>query len=306
MKATIILLALCWPVLSFAQNQTLDSVFTTLDRASDQSNSEIDCYKPANSAISGGLLTLTAKADANITCPWRSVSSTCPGVSIGASGNCTFQKSASMIQYSSKTFQYGELQIKAKVAAAPWWPAIWLEGSNCQIPNLTTADNLPLCDWPHVGSMEIDIAEWLAADGRTTVRQNVWTAAGVEDGCAPTISDASTNFHVYQIIRTSTSVQFGVDGSLCLTTFTGSKASTDAMFLMINIAQASATSPSNSSTVIDWVKQCDGNGVTCDNGITGAAAGNMGTGFFDDFTGAASVVRTSSAGRKLGGAHRIN
>ncbi len=190
----------------------LGSAWVALDRPGDSSNAEAQCYRPANSAVAGGFLTQTAKQD-----------SSCSG----------FSYTASMVQWKSFSFTYGTVEFRAKLAGGKGtWAAVWMLGKNCQISNVTSADNIGTCDWPNPGSDEIDITEILNGD-LTQVNQQVHTNTG-SPGCRPSTTDVSQNFHTYKFIWAPTKMTWLIDGKTTCTAT--SSIPSMPMFLMINVA----------------------------------------------------------------------
>ncbi|MBN1412109.1 MAG: family 16 glycosylhydrolase [Spirochaetales bacterium] len=104
-------------------------------------NNESQYYKAENAVVAGGYLTITAKIEAAGDAPYTSA----------------------RIQTSQKkVFQYGRLEIRAKLPATQgMWPAFWLLGENCDSFGLYGGD----VTWPACG--EIDAMEMIGglADG---------------------------------------------------------------------------------------------------------------------------------------------
>jgi hypothetical protein len=202
---------------------TLDSAWMAMNRHGDYSNSELQCYLPANVTISGGFLTITSLVQ-NQTC----------GDSTHSPSSWNY--TSGMIQWNSLNFTYGTVEYRAKFAGGQGtWPAIWLLGYNCQASNVQSADNISPCNWPAAGSNEIDITE-IKNGNFTQPWQNVVNPAGNWITCQPTIADVTQNYHVYDFTWTSTSLTWSVDGvQTCKVTDAGYIPSTP-MFLIINTA----------------------------------------------------------------------
>jgi beta-glucanase (GH16 family) len=191
---------------------TLGPAWQLLDRGGDAGNKEAQCYRPQNAGLAGGLVTLTSKLD-----------STCAG----------FKFTSAMMQWSSQSFTYGTISVRAKLTGGGGaWPAIWLLGANCQATNVKSADNNPPCSWPNPGSDEIDIAEPLNGS-RTNVNQQIHTASG-NPGCSATTTDVSQNFHEYTLVWSKGSAVWKIDGATTCTI--KESVPTTPMFLIINIA----------------------------------------------------------------------
>lgn len=300
----------------------MSAAWTCLDRPGDGSNHEVEIYKPANVTIVGGFLNITEKNTPSVSAAGTYLSLDQPGVgpspagaiTCSGSGNpgtysCSGNYSSGMIQWTTFNQQYGDFQIRAKLGYG--WPALVLYGSNCQTPNISGPDNVSTCNWDVAGSGELDIAEGgTVGSGSTNIGQNVLESGFTNPLCSPNAgNDITTNFHVYEVIVTSSNTKFYIDGTNTCT-MTGNV--TDHWYLAINAAiggdkggtPSSFSYPNN--TVVDWVKVCTS---ACANGITGAAATNGSTGFngngFDDFNGTSSG-RILGGGRHIGGGHAIH
>ena len=149
-----------------------------------------------------------------------------------------------MVQWKSFNFTYGTVEFRAKMAGGQGsWPAIWLLGADCQVSNVSSADNIGACNWPNPGSDEIDIAEFsnYSWDHFSSVSHHLFRSTG-NGSCSQNIpggADASQGFHIYTMKWTAASITFSIDGvaSNC----GGDRAYTSnvpntPMFLMINNA----------------------------------------------------------------------
>lgn len=101
------------------------------------------------------------------------------------------------------SFKYGRVEVKAKLPeGAGTWPAIWMLGSN-----------FPVVGWPHCG--EIDIMEQNGSDKNTVLATSHWfdtsTNANASFGNSTTITNATSEFHVYTMEWTETSVKVYLD-----------------------------------------------------------------------------------------------
>ena len=203
-----------------------------LDRQGDLSNSELQCYKPANQSVSGGFLMLTIKAQA-VVCNSRSYAYT-----------------SSMVQWRSFNFRYGTIEVRAKMAGGTGpWPAIWLLGANCQASNLSSADDSGPCVWPQPGSDEIDIAEILD-NGRSQVNEQIHSGSN-NPGCKPTVSDTSLNYHVYRFEWGPGSAVWKIDGvQTCRVT---SSVPSTPMFLILNVASHGTIAGLPQVMTVDYV-----------------------------------------------------
>ena len=183
-----------------------------MNEAGRGNNGELECYVPAADLIQGGMLELVTSRQ-NVTCE----------------GNRSSYASGEI--ESVLAFTYGTLEYRAQMAGGRGaWPAIWLLGHNCQpVKRPVTSD----CPWPQPGSDEIDATE-VMNQNVTAINQQIHSSLG-NPGCSPTgISDVTKNFHVYQLVWTSNSVTWKVDGNTtCRQT---SAVPQQAMFIIINNA----------------------------------------------------------------------
>lgn len=173
--------------------------WTVMNDHSDQTNNELACYLTQNTVETGGFLTETVKRETH----------SCPG------GTTPVNYTSGAIQ--TKTFNFGRgttIDVRAKFAGGQGpWPAIWLLGANCQQPAwLVNGVDSPGCNWPNVGSEEIDLAEVFADIARDGVQENLINAGGTTHR-STIVSDLSTAFHVYSLVWTASSLVFKVDGT---------------------------------------------------------------------------------------------
>ena len=210
-----------------------------MNRQGDLSNSEIECYQPANVTTTGGALRIVSQVQ-----------------SIVCNGN-TYKYTSGMVQWTNFNFTYGTVEIRAKLAGGKGtWPALWFLGANCQASNIPGADNTGLCNWPQPGSDEIDMTEIMRGN-LTTVNQQVHSG-GNNPGCAPTTSDVSQNWHIYGLDWTASSLVWKIDG-VTTCTLTANIPSTP-MFLIINTAIGGAgggtvvNSTLPQTMLVDYVK----------------------------------------------------
>jgi beta-glucanase (GH16 family) len=208
---------------SFADEFDGDSLdassWIPLNRGPDTSNFETQCYLATNLAVANGMLTISTDADPSGCSPF---------------GN--YSLSSGMTQWRSFNFLYGRLDVRAKASGGQGlWPAIWLLGTNCQENNPFDA-NHPDCNWPNPGAEEIDVAEFLDSD-YTKVNQQIHTSNS-NQGCKPSISDATNNWHVYSLDWQPGRLTWLVD-DVVTCVIIDSVPSTP-MFLIMNTAQGPA------------------------------------------------------------------
>ena len=145
-------------------------------------NGEVQTYTNSaeNAKVLDGSLIITAKAD--------------------GSGGYT---SARLKSQGLRKFKYGRVEVRAKLpASAGTWPAIWMLGSN-----YTTVG------WPTCG--EIDIMEQTGANKDITLGTLHWyNTAGSNNasyGESTAVADASSDFHLYTVEWSDTSIKIYLD-----------------------------------------------------------------------------------------------
>jgi beta-glucanase (GH16 family) len=145
-------------------------------------NNELEYYtnRPANAIISNGTLKIIA---------------------LNEHFNSSNYTSARMLSNHLFSFQYGRIDVRAKLpTAAGTWPAIWMLGNN-----ISTAG------WPACG--EIDIMEQNGSL-KSTIYGTMHYPSEVNqygDGATTTIPDAGTTFHTYTAVWTPISIELSVD-----------------------------------------------------------------------------------------------
>jgi beta-glucanase (GH16 family) len=204
-------------------------VWTALNRPGDASNNETQYYSPSQVSESGGNLAITVAPDMS---------------------HAGYSYASGMVQWSSFNFTYGTVEIRAKLPAGAW-PALWLLGSACQTSNITNPDNVGTCDWPALGSEEIDMTEvW---GSRTSINQQIHSSLLGSPGCTATVSDAAQNWHTYDLVWEPGSLVWHVDG---VTTCTLSEAPSRPSFLLMNVAESPVMPPVSGpqQLLIDYVQ----------------------------------------------------
>jgi len=145
-------------------------------------NNELEYYtsRPDNVIISNGTLKIIAKKE---------------------SYNGSAYTSARMLTQNKFSFQYGKIEIRAKLPAGTGtWPGIWMLGNN-----IATAG------WPACG--EIDIMEQNGSSKNTIYGTMHYPTQKNQygDGGTTTITTASSDFHRYAAIWSAASIQLLVD-----------------------------------------------------------------------------------------------
>jgi hypothetical protein len=152
-------------------------------------NNELQYYRPENTSVSGGFLTITAKQESF------------------SGSNYT---SSRLITKGKKEFQYGTIEIRAKLPKGQGiWPALWMLGGN-----------ISSVGWPKCG--EIDIMEMIGgANNRDkTVYGTLHWDEGGNHACTCdkpgyTLPSGIFNddFHVFKITWDQTDIKWFVDGT---------------------------------------------------------------------------------------------
>jgi beta-glucanase (GH16 family) len=190
----------------------LDSAaWVALNRGGDASNSEQEYYTPSNVTEAGGNLALTINPDTS---------------------HSGYSYASGMVQWKSFNFTYGTLEIRAKLPSGAW-PALWLLGSNCQATNVISADNVAPCNWDTPGSEEIDMTEVFGS--RTSVNQQVHSSVLGNPGCTAAVTDASQNWHTYDLVWGPGSLIWKVDGTTTCS-IKNTAVPSKPMFLLMNTA----------------------------------------------------------------------
>jgi beta-glucanase (GH16 family) len=195
-------------------------------------NNELENYtnRQANAIISNGTLKIIAQKE---------------------SYNGSAYTSARMLSYNLYNFQYGKIEVRAKLPASTGtWPAIWMLGNN-----------LSSVGWPACG--EIDIMEQSGSQKSTIYgTMHYPTEAGqYGDGSTTTIPDASTAFHVYSALWTPSYIRLSIDGTdyYSLSNYAGLPFN-QPFFIILNVAMGGnfggAVDPAftTDSMVVDYVR----------------------------------------------------
>jgi PKD repeat protein len=135
--------------------------------------------------------------------------------------------SARIKTQSKFSFKYGKVEIRAKMPiGGGTWPALWMLG-----------DNITSAGWPACG--EIDIMEHLGNQINKIygTLHHPGHSGGSADSRNVTISNATTEFHIYSLDWRADSIKFYVDNQLFYTfTNTTSLPFNQNFFLIINSA----------------------------------------------------------------------
>ncbi|WP_162303462.1 glycoside hydrolase family 16 protein [Hymenobacter sediminis] len=113
--------------------------------------------------------------------------------------------SARLITKGKKTFQFGRIDVRAKIPKGKGvWPAIWMLGADIDQNN-----------WPKCG--EIDIMELRGSKPKeliSTMHYATSTGAHGYEGDTKVLPvDLSTDFHIYSVVRSENMTRFYLDGN---------------------------------------------------------------------------------------------
>lgn len=195
-------------------------------------NSELQHYtnRLDNASVSNGTLKIIAKAESF------------------SGSNYT---SARLLSKDKFSFKYGKVEARAKLpAGGGTWPAIWMLGSN-----------INTVSWPACG--EIDIMEHKGNDLNRIFGTLHYPgrSGGNADGTTTIISNVSTEFHIYSVEWTATTIKIAVDNTVFYT-YTNNSASpfNQNFFLILNVAMGGTfggvVDPafSNAALEIDYIR----------------------------------------------------
>ena len=171
-------------------------------------NNELEYYtnRQANAVVANGNLTITASKE---------------------SYNGSSYTSARMLTNTLYSFQYGRIDVRAKLPASiGTWPAIWMLGND-----------IATVSWPACG--EIDIMEQ-SGSAKSTIDGTMHYPTEVGqygDGGSTTNNTASTAFHVYSAFWTPQSIQLSVDSVVYYTLpINQSTPFNQPFFIILNVA----------------------------------------------------------------------
>jgi beta-glucanase (GH16 family) len=171
-------------------------------------NAELQYYTNSlgNASVSDGTLKITAKKE-------------------NFSGSS--YTSARLLTKDKFSFKYGKVEARAKLpAGGGTWPAIWMLGNN-----------INSAGWPACG--EIDIMEHKGNDLNRIFGTLHYPgrSGGNADGSTTVISNATTDFHIYTLEWTSSSIKISVDNTIFYTfANNNTTAFNQNFFFIINLA----------------------------------------------------------------------
>jgi beta-glucanase (GH16 family) len=223
------------------------------------------CFTPNNVGVSGGFLVLTAQ--------------------IQTASCSSFDESLESLNYtagyvSMRTFNflYGTIEFRARFGPCAggacgnsgYWPAVWMNDADCEPSDPTGTDN-------NCNEQEIDITEFLSSNFMS-VNQQIHTPnfGNHNDGCTASVSDASLNWHVYDLVWSAGSLVWKIDGATTCT-ITQSYVPNAAMYVKMDQYVGGCCGGSVSNSTFPWLEQIDYVKVTQGSNVV----------FNDDFGAAA-------------------
>ncbi len=171
-------------------------------------NAELEDYtsRPENAIVQGGVLKINA---------------------IKENYNGSAYTSARLVTKDKFSFKYGKVEVRAKLpSGVGTWPAIWMLGSD-----------IGSAGWPASG--EIDIMEHLGRTLNTIYGTLHYPghSGGSADGTTTVIANATTEFHIYSLEWSASSIKIFVDDQLYHTTANSSNLPFNHdFFFIVNVA----------------------------------------------------------------------
>lgn len=210
-------------------------------------NSNQQCFRPSNVSVSGGNLVLTTKLE----------SCTCNSFDLT---DASYSYSSAFVAMRTFNFLYGTVEARIKFgggAASGSWPFFWMEDATCQNSDPSGTDNSCI-------DQEIDIAEFLNSDF-THVNQQIHVNSQTHNdgnGATTSLTDASTNFHIYKLDWTPGQLVWSVDGTIT-TTITQAYIPNAPMYVKMTNAVGSFGGAVNNgtlpwTTLVDYVSVVQG------------------------------------------------
>ncbi len=195
-------------------------------------NNELEYYtsRPENAIVQGGVLKIKVIKE-----PY----------------NGSAYSSARLLSLNKFAMTYGKVEIKAKLpAGVGCWPAIWMLGAD-----------IATTPWPACG--EIDIMEYRGSEPNKIFGTFHYPgrSGGNADGGTKVISDATTQFHIYSLDWSASSIKIYVDNELVHTLAnSGSVPFNHDFFFILNVAMGGnfggAVDPAftNATMEIDYIR----------------------------------------------------
>ena len=193
-------------------------------------NNELEYYRPENSWIANGLLTIEARKELFETNEYTSTK---------------------LISQGKKSFLYGRVDVRAKLPKGKGlWPAIWMLGNS-----------ISSVGWPKCG--EIDIMEMVGGNSgeKTTHGTAHWEDANgqkaISGGSRTQLTGLDEKFHVFSLIWNESEIQWLLDDVVYHTldiTTPGTTAFHSPFYMILNVA-VGGTWPGNPTSATEFPTQ---------------------------------------------------
>ena len=232
-----------FPLPMWAQNG-LNSQWIAFNRAS-APDSNLQCFTPNNANVAGGYLVITTKSEL----------ATCSSFDLPF---MAYHYTSGWVSMRSFRFLYGTVEFRAKFGggmSTGAWPIVWMADASCQSSDPTGTDD-------NCNGQEIDIAEILHSDFTHVNQQIHVDNFSHNDGCSASTTDASKNFHVYQLLWSAGALVFTIDGAATCT-ISRNYVPKAPMYLKIDTFVGKFGGPVNNrslpwTTLVDYVKVTQG------------------------------------------------
>lgn len=167
------------------------------------SDGSTECFTAPNVSISSGF---QGKS--------QTQSLTCADIDVVPTG---YSYSSYHVGMRSFSFLYGTVEFRAKFgggASSGSWPVIWMLDSSCQPSDPTGTDSN--CTDGQGGENEVDITEILNSTF-TSINQQIHIGGTHNDQCTASVTDASANYHTYDLVWSAGSLIWKIDGTTTCT-----------------------------------------------------------------------------------------
>jgi hypothetical protein len=228
---------------------SLNTNWIALNRAgAGESNNQ--CYIPSNAEVNNALFLHTYLQPA-----------TCTSFDEPTSTR-RYSYSSTNVAMRTFNFLYGTVEWRGKFgggADSGLWGIVWMLDASCQPSDPTGTDN-------SCSGQEIDLTEILHSDFRHINQQIHLNNQTHNDACTATVTDASQNYHTYDLVWSAGSLIWKVDGTVTCTVRQSYVPNAPMYLKLTNIVGSFGGTVNNPtlpwSTEVDYVK------VTAQNGST--------------------------------------
>ena len=233
----------CVPTFAQSANETKDQ-WIAFNRAG-AGNSNLQCFKPDNVAVSDGFLIISTKTEP----------ANCSSIDLAPAD---YKYTSGFVSMRSFSFLYGTIEFRAKFGGGDHsgaWPVVWMNDAACQPTDPTGTDG-------SCKGEEIDIAEILDGNFERVNHQIHVGNFTNNDGCTAQVSDTSKNFHTYKLAWSEGTLDFSVDG-VTTCKVSGKYVPSVPMYLKMNVFVGNYGGPVNEGslpwrTFVDYVRIKEG------------------------------------------------